>query len=654
MLTYDQIAQQFSELIPEAHDENDALRGRCPLHDTGGDNRTLRLYEVPDGSRPARLECGRDNSGGHFRALLEHLDLDEGDFTGTGARTPGQRLFWSRCGVNDALWSELGITEDTRRATVPLTDPLRNIVTSSGRALSDDLNPRWKTRVDSPTYGYLLHPIRSSALVVVEGASDGLALYAVGLDVLVLLGAPNAKRHEVRQDLLTMSEHYPLIWSAFDHDKAGDDATEALRDIVTPLPFPLEDKDICDWRARVGRRQFTNSIDVLLAAPDREHTIAVQKRLAYLRADRQARQLLEDELRGELQPMSARTLTEDDLDQIEDLTWLIGGVIPATGVTMLVGPSNAGKSFVALDWALRFTTPNIHGWESELTTPIQTDTLTRDVGLGSALYIPTEGELGYKPRIRAWRAAHPEAQRGDFRLLKGGFDLGNEWQVEELVELVAENHIGLVVIDTLNGSAIGVEENSNTEMGRLMSNLQRVTRAGAAVLLVHHTGKATGASARGAGAILAAADAEIQISRKPADAGNTTFSMRVTKMRDGHRPELGVFHLAVPAGAHAPVVRLGFDTVLPTIARDATIDVARLRAYLLTVPPQSKDASERQLTKLATDAITQKRFREAWKVLEDGDEVMEQKEGRKHLWHVVSVASSVDIPAKEARQVDVF
>ena len=70
----------------------------------------------------------------------------------------------------------------------------------------------------------------------------------------------------------------------------------------------------------------------------------------------------------------------------------------------------------------------------------------------------------------------------------------------------------LVVIDTLARAFAGGNENDSEDMGRFVRNVDRIRRAtGAAVLVVHHSGKNAAAGARGHSSLRAATDTELEL-----------------------------------------------------------------------------------------------------------------------------------------------
>ncbi len=70
-------------------------------------------------------------------------------------------------------------------------------------------------------------------------------------------------------------------------------------------------------------------------------------------------------------------------------------------------------------------------------------------------------------------------------------NLGAPGEVAEFCELIAEHKPALVILETLNRCAVGLEENSATDMGRVVSAMYEIQRATAdgSVFIVHQAGK---------------------------------------------------------------------------------------------------------------------------------------------------------------------
>jgi RecA/RadA recombinase len=202
---------------------------------------------------------------------------------------------------------------------------------------------------------------------------------------------------------------------------------------------------------------------------------------------------VQQELHAERPVIRLRGVQE--MDTLPEPTWVIDDVLPGDAVSMLYGKEGSGKSFLALDWALCVATNT--AWVGSRVHP------------GPVVYIAAEGAGGFKHRRQAWEQQRGVAvPEGLFFLVDDPINLYHSRSVEQLLSAMLAGGLGtaaLVIVDTLGRSLDGADENSNSDMNVVIGEADRIRRqTGAAVLLVHHTGKAAGASApRGASALKA-------------------------------------------------------------------------------------------------------------------------------------------------------
>lgn len=198
--------------------------------------------------------------------------------------------------------------------------------------------------------------------------------------------------------------------------------------------------------------------------------------------------------------------------------------IPAHSLTLVYGQTSAGKSFWVLDRSLRVAQ-------------------SRPV-----VYVAGEGADGYAARTLVWRK-HFGKDLGDFWIVPRPPDMLNEQDLNAFIAAILPAKPELVVIDTLARSMAG-DENSARDMGAFVAACDRVREhTGAAVVVVHHTGKA-GTSERGSSSLKAACDQVIEIAnsdglirvacRKSKDsAGFERYSMRLVVIESGRLLEDG-------------------------------------------------------------------------------------------------------------------
>lgn len=185
------------------------------------------------------------------------------------------------------------------------------------------------------------------------------------------------------------------------------------------------------------------------------------------------------------------------------MEWNIEGILPPTGLCQIYGETGKGKSFVAIDLALRIANgmKDWYGYAINKSGPV--------------VYVFMEGVHDQQARIDAWLIAHPGTSADQlYTLDEEAFTLGDPKSTGELLLDIklAEIEPVLLVIDTQALASGGIEENDNGEMGRVLAFLKRWSFSrGYPILTVHHTGKDVSRGARGASAWKAGLDLEIHV-----------------------------------------------------------------------------------------------------------------------------------------------
>jgi RecA-family ATPase len=214
-------------------------------------------------------------------------------------------------------------------------------------------------------------------------------------------------------------------------------------------------------------------------------------------------------------------------DQIKvgtERCYLIKGLIPRTGLTVVWGRPKSGKSFWTSDAVLHVAL----GWRYR----------GRRVHQGPVVYCCFEGATGFQARIEAFRKRQvPEdAKPVPFYLVPVTLNL-----VRDHAELIDTIHRELVcasegstepvviVLDTLNRSLEG-SESSDEDMTAYVQACDAIREAfECAVIIVHHCG-VDRTRPRGHTSLTGAADAQLVVKR-PNQKG--PFSVTVEYMKDG-------------------------------------------------------------------------------------------------------------------------
>jgi hypothetical protein len=198
------------------------------------------------------------------------------------------------------------------------------------------------------------------------------------------------------------------------------------------------------------------------------------------------------------------------------LEWIVKGVIPDAALIVVYGASGSGKTFAVLDLVAAIARGR--EWRG------------LRVRQRRVVYIAAEGVSGFRQRVKAlatFEGVEPGAL--GLGIIAEAPDLRADEDIKALTQELVRAKPGLVVVDTLAQVTPGADENSGEDMGAVLKKCRRLHEAtGAAILLIHHSGKDASKGARGWSGVKAAADAEIEVSRT-----GEARVLTVTKQKDG-------------------------------------------------------------------------------------------------------------------------
>jgi hypothetical protein len=196
--------------------------------------------------------------------------------------------------------------------------------------------------------------------------------------------------------------------------------------------------------------------------------------------------------------------------------YLVTPLFTKGGLDMLVGPSEVGKSWMAMDlvicvatgknWLVPEGSSSGKGFRTKQTNVVYVDNENGIYRLKRRLKALMRGHETPRPPI--WAFASPQP----------GIDASNEESIRgQLQETILQCNAGLVVVDSLSTVCPGVEENSS-DMAGVMTAFRQLTNAtGASVLLIHHENKNSESKGsnriRGSTAIAAGADVALRVER---------------------------------------------------------------------------------------------------------------------------------------------
>ncbi|HHA2568789.1 AAA family ATPase [Stenotrophomonas maltophilia] len=319
------------------------------------------------------------------------------------------------------------------------------------------------------------------------------------------------------------------------------------------IDWSTSDPKFADHEWIVGRRW-----DSLHAGRDDAVTIAtLRRRLNEAGSDIAPPNAADDfDVWDEVEPTEERSrwnfLSLDDVESLPPPRWLVPGVLTEGSLAAIYGAPESGKSFLAVDMSMAIAGGvDWHG---------------RQVERGGVLYIAAEGAPGLGKRFRAWKMDRcAQGRRFDLHLMRDDLNLAAEKDggARAFAQAVADElgPLRLIVIDTLNQTAAGADENSAKDMGRYIASMKLLRNTtGAAVVVVHHSGKDLGKGMRGSSALLGAMDTTVEVERHT---DKRSIRVTVKKQKDAERePPM-----------HFNMEKVGDSLVLrPTVMADAQDD----------------------------------------------------------------------------------
>ncbi|MFC5391213.1 AAA family ATPase [Bosea vestrisii] len=247
----------------------------------------------------------------------------------------------------------------------------------------------------------------------------------------------------------------------------------------------------------------------------------------------------------------------------------VPGLIPAEGLTLIVGAEGSGKSMLAAELAVAVATGG--QWAG------------RAVLRGSVLYVAPE-----RPAVTHRRIAAMIGTSSAIAIAPDRIDLRGRGAIEALrsdaerVARHADEPLALIVIDTWAAASPGLKENEASETQAIASELTRLAGdLSVPIVILHHASKGE-ASPRGSTALPAAADAILMVRSR----SNGEREIVPDKLSDG--PPAGRIKFRIEKVAGSPRVcwtdsrSAGHESAGAVLSRDqatilAAADSVRIR-----------------------------------------------------------------------------
>ncbi len=212
----------------------------------------------------------------------------------------------------------------------------------------------------------------------------------------------------------------------------------------------------------------------------------------------------------------------DELDHRVVVDEILERLLAVTGISVLYGDSNCGKTFLAIDIACALALGHI--W------------MGRHVESAFVLYLATESPASVEMRLQAYQKHH-SCKVPNFCIVQSPINLyadgGDAKLIVDLVRKIEQERgkkCRLIIGDTLSRLASGANENSGEHMNIVIDRLNYIrTECACHLMLIHHCGKNAALGMRGWSGVRAIIDTEIEVSEDP------TTGLRaaeVTKQRD--------------------------------------------------------------------------------------------------------------------------
>lgn len=221
-----------------------------------------------------------------------------------------------------------------------------------------------------------------------------------------------------------------------------------------------------------------------------------------------------------------KLLTYWDILNMPPRDMLVSDLIARKELGLIFGESGGGKTFVALDLIASLIS-GMNFADSSAGFNMAGFSVPRPLAV---TYCAGEGQGGIKDRLQAIV---------DSRRLADS-DLARLSVYYEPVQLFADDYMTMqgflaqhkqlvpstdvLIIDTLNTSAIGADENSAKDMGKMLSRARMAISAlGCAIIIIHHAGK-NSSRERGSSALRASCDVMLEVSDN---------ALQCSKLKDG-------------------------------------------------------------------------------------------------------------------------
>jgi hypothetical protein len=212
-----------------------------------------------------------------------------------------------------------------------------------------------------------------------------------------------------------------------------------------------------------------------------------------------------------------------------DISWLVYGLLPASGAGFLYGPTGSRKTFLAIDMGCRLA----------LGMPVLGHDAEDPAGV---IYIAAEDAEGVRVRVQAWKQHHGIDERFPFVVVPHAPNALDENDIEKTRRTVREIaqdmeaktgiKARLIIVDTLSQCSAGANTNeAATATMQLRTFNQCAADIGGSCMVIHHPGKDRD---RGmAGALVYLNNANFALSVDPDEIDAELSTITTVKIKNG-------------------------------------------------------------------------------------------------------------------------
>jgi hypothetical protein len=235
--------------------------------------------------------------------------------------------------------------------------------------------------------------------------------------------------------------------------------------------------------------------------------------------------------------------------------YLVKGLIPRIGLTVVWGPPKSGKSFWTFDVAMHVA--------------LDRQYRGRRIHTGPVVYCAFEGQSGLEARVQAFRQRFlTDHEQPPFYLVPVTLDLiaDHPTLIAAIKDALGDEQPVMINLDTLNRSLRG-SESRDEDMTAYIRATDAIREAfDCTVVIVHHCG-IDGTRPRGHTSLTGACDAQLSVIRDGAD----NVIVTVEEMKDGPNGAVIASRLEqVPVGVDEDGEPITSCVVIPTEVPQAT------------------------------------------------------------------------------------